>query len=74
LKHFLEPAPNSARPDRTTASHDLLVETSKESGEDYVSLVFKGPGIGKVYANLGVMAGQDDDDVFAVIWNEPKEA
>jgi uncharacterized protein (DUF736 family) len=50
------------------------IKTGKESGEDYVSLVFKGPGIGKVFANLGKMAGQDDDDVFAVIWNEPKEA
>jgi uncharacterized protein (DUF736 family) len=50
------------------------IKTGRDSGEEYVSLVFKGPGIGKVYANLSVMAGQDDDDVFAVIWNEPKEA
>jgi uncharacterized protein (DUF736 family) len=41
------------------------------SGKDYVSLSLAAPEFGhrKLYANLGRAAGQDDDDVFAVIWN-----
>lgn len=41
------------------------------SGEEYVSLSLAAPEFGprKLYANLGRAAGQDDDDVFAVIWN-----
>ena len=43
----------------------------KTSGEDYVSLGLADPAFGskKVYANLGRAAGQDDENVFAVIWN-----
>lgn len=43
----------------------------KESGEEYVSLSFAAPELGtkSLYANLGKAAGQDDPDVFAVIWN-----
>jgi uncharacterized protein (DUF736 family) len=41
------------------------------SGKDYVSLSLAAPEFGprKLYANLGRAAGQDDDSVFAVIWN-----
>jgi uncharacterized protein (DUF736 family) len=41
------------------------------SGKEYVSLSLAAPEFGprKLYANLGRAAGQDDDDVFAVIWN-----
>jgi uncharacterized protein (DUF736 family) len=41
------------------------------SGEEYVSLSFADPALGrsKLYANLGRAAGQDDPDVFSVIWN-----
>jgi len=47
------------------------VRKGKSSGEDYVSLSLCDPALGskKLYANLGPAAGQDDPDVFAVIWN-----
>ena len=47
------------------------VRKGKTSGEDYVSLSLADPAFGpkKLYANLGRAAGQDDPDVFAVIWN-----
>lgn len=41
------------------------------SGKSYISLSLAAPEFGprKLYANLGRAAGQDDDDVFALIWN-----
>jgi uncharacterized protein (DUF736 family) len=47
------------------------VKTGKTSGEDYISLSFSDPAFGdkKLFANLGKAAGQDDADVFAIIWN-----
>ncbi len=47
------------------------VRKGTTSGKDYVSLSLASPEFGprKLYANLGRAAGQDDDDVFAVIWN-----
>jgi len=47
------------------------IRKGKTSGEDYVSLSLADPVFGpkKLYANLGRAAGQDDDDVFALIWN-----
>jgi len=47
------------------------VRTGESSGKDYVSLSLAAPEFGprKLYANLGRAAGQDDDDLFAVIWN-----
>jgi uncharacterized protein (DUF736 family) len=47
------------------------IKKGKTSGEDYVSLSFSDPSFGpkKLYANLGRAAGQDDDNVFAIIWN-----
>ena len=42
----------------------------KASGKPYVSLVFAAPELGrKLYANLGTAPGQDDAQVFAIIWN-----
>lgn len=45
--------------------------TGETSGKDYVSLSLAAPEFGprKLYANLGRAAGQDDDEVYAVIWN-----
>jgi uncharacterized protein (DUF736 family) len=39
--------------------------------KDYVSLSLAAPEFGprKLYANLGRAAGQDDDSMFAIIWN-----
>ena len=47
------------------------VKKGKTSGEDYVSLSLSDPAFGpkKLYANLGRAAGQDAENVFAVIWN-----
>lgn len=47
------------------------VRESERSGKDYISLSFAAPEFGqrKLYANLGQAAGQDDPDVFAIIWN-----
>ncbi len=41
------------------------------SGKEYVSLALAAPEFGprKLYANLGRAAGQDDEDLYAVIWN-----
>lgn len=45
--------------------------TSERSGNEYTSLAFAAPEFGqrKLYANLGQAAGQDDPDVYAIIWN-----
>jgi uncharacterized protein (DUF736 family) len=47
------------------------LRTGETSGKEYVSLSLADPAFGtrKLYANLGRAAGQDDDDLFAVIWN-----
>ena len=47
------------------------IKKGQTSGEDYISLSLADPAFGpkKLYANLGQAAGQDDKDVFAVIWN-----
>ncbi|UIJ44777.1 DUF736 domain-containing protein [Sphingomonas cannabina] len=41
------------------------------SGKPYTSLSIAAPEFGprRIYANLGRAAGQDDEDVLAVIWN-----
>jgi uncharacterized protein (DUF736 family) len=46
-------------------------KTGKVSGEEYVSCSVAMPELGKspIYFNLGVMTGQDDENVFALIWN-----
>jgi uncharacterized protein (DUF736 family) len=43
----------------------------RASGKEYVSLSIAAPEFGprKLYANLGPAAGQEDKNVFAVIWN-----
>jgi len=47
------------------------VRKGEVSGKEYVSLGLAAPEFGprKLYVNLGRAAGQDDEDVFAVIWN-----
>jgi uncharacterized protein (DUF736 family) len=41
------------------------------SGKEYVSLALAAPEFGprKLYANLGRAAGQDDESLYALIWN-----
>ena len=47
------------------------IKKGDTSGKEYVSLSLAAPEFGpkKLYANLGKAAGQDDDNVYAVIWN-----
>jgi len=43
----------------------------ESSQKEYVSLALAAPEFGprKLYANLGRAAGQDDDNLYALIWN-----
>ncbi|HEY5237189.1 MAG TPA: DUF736 domain-containing protein [Rhizomicrobium sp.] len=44
---------------------------SESTGNEYVSLSLADPSFGpkKLYANLGRLAGQTNDDTLAIIWN-----
>lgn len=45
-----------------------------DQGKDYVTLKLDSPSLpAPIYANLGRAANQDDDDVYAIIWNRPKD-
>jgi uncharacterized protein (DUF736 family) len=51
------------------------IRTRKDGAGDYVSLKIDFPELPQpIYATLGVMAGQDDPDVMAIIWNRPSES
>ncbi|GGB08967.1 hypothetical protein GCM10011491_41170 [Brucella endophytica] len=51
----------------------VWTKTSKTSGNEYLSLTFDTPELDYViYATLGMAAGQDDPDVYSIIWNRPK--
>ncbi|MAL73361.1 MAG: hypothetical protein CMM62_00095 [Rhodospirillaceae bacterium] len=46
-------------------------KTNQEGGE-YISLKIDDPSLpAAIWANLGRAANQDDDDVFALIWERP---
>lgn len=67
---------NETQPDFRVLSQGIeigagWVRKGEASGKDYVSLSISAPefGLSKLYANLGRAAGQDDEDVFAIIWN-----
>ena len=67
---------NDSQPDFRVESDGVeigaaWVRKSETSGNDYVSMSVAAPEFGprRIYANLGRAAGQDDDDVFALIWN-----
>jgi len=74
---LLNPSKSSdSQPDYRVYSGNIDVgagwrKKSKTSGEDYISLSLADPAFGpkKLYANLGRTAGQDDQDLYAVIWN-----
>ncbi|OWJ68956.1 DUF736 domain-containing protein [Inquilinus limosus] len=64
------------QPDFRALTQDVEIgagwtRTGEASGKTYVSLSLAAPEFGprKLYANLGRAAGQDDPDVFALIWN-----
>jgi uncharacterized protein (DUF736 family) len=47
------------------------IRNAETSGKEYVSVSIPAPEFGpsKLYANLGKAPGQDDDNVYALIWN-----
>ncbi|KKW92498.1 DUF736 domain-containing protein [Sphingobium chungbukense] len=47
------------------------IRTGEVSQREYVRLSMAAPELGPntLYANLGRAAGQDDEDVYAIIWN-----
>ena len=47
------------------------IKKGDTSGKEYVSLSLAAPEFGpkKLYANLGKAAGQDDETLYALIWN-----
>ena len=47
------------------------IKKGDTSGKEYVSLSLAAPEFGpkKLYANLGKAAGQDDEHLYALIWN-----
>ena len=67
---------NEAQPDYRIMTGQVEIgaawnRVSQSTGNDYVSVTFAAPEFGRsrMYANLGVAAGQDDPDTFAIIWN-----
>ncbi len=67
---------NSTQPDFRVVSGDVEIgaawnRRSEATGNDYVSLSLAAPEFGprRLYANLGRVAGMEDDDRFAIIWN-----
>jgi uncharacterized protein (DUF736 family) len=81
IKAHIAILPNTAK--KSDAQPDFRVYSGKvevgagwkrisdASGKAYVSLSLATPefGRGKIYTTLGRAAGQDDDDVCALIWN-----
>ena len=81
IRAEIDIVPNAAKAHETQPDFRVLTKgfeigagwtrTGEVSGKPYVSLSLAAPEFGprKLYANLGRAAGQDDDDVYAVIWN-----
>jgi uncharacterized protein (DUF736 family) len=77
----VEIAPNEAKkaanqPDFRVVANGYEIgagwrKTSETSGKEYLSLSLAAPEFGprKLYANLARAAGQDDADLYALIWN-----
>jgi uncharacterized protein (DUF736 family) len=55
------------------AAWKKITRTGKNKGKEYISCSVSAPELGTVYFNLGRAADQDEDDVFALIWNEKQE-
>ncbi len=70
---------NGNQPDFHVMAGDVEVgaawkKNGRDSGNEYISVSLAAPEFGDrtLFANLGKEAGQDDDDVLAIIWN-PKD-
>lgn len=67
---------NDTAPDYRVLTSDAVeigggwTRVGRESQREYVSLKLDDPTLPQaIYANLGRAAGQDDDSVYAIIWN-----
>src|ERR1700742_2527547 len=68
---------NDRQPDfRVFAANNVEIGSARtkvgqESQGEYVALQLAAPEFGprRLFANLGPAAGQDDENVFAIIWN-----
>ena len=82
LKDHIKITPNAAKsndrqPDFRVSTRTLgdigggWNRVGKTSGKPYISLTLADPALGpsKLYANLGRAAGQEDEAVFAILWN-----
>ena len=82
LRKSIEIVPNPTKEDDRQPDFRVYTEdrveigggwnrVGRRSGKPYVSLTFAHPELGcsKLYANLGRAAGQDDEDVLAILWN-----
>jgi len=76
----IEISPNQAKTNERHPDFKVLVNNAeigagwhrdnKKTGERYLSLSMGDPSFDQpIHANLGRAAGQDDDSVFAIIWN-----
>lgn len=68
--------PSEKSPDYRVLGNDVEIgaawrKIGKQSGEQYIAGSIATLELGKkpVYFNLGMAAGQNDEDVFALIWN-----
>ena len=72
----VEIKPSGNKPDYRVFSQGVEIgagwkRIGETSGKEYVSLTLAAPEFGprKLYANLGLTAGKDDENSFAIIWN-----
>ena len=81
IRAEIELTPNAMKSSETQPDYRIVsqgvdvgaawIRRGETSGKEYVSMSLATPEFGprKLYANLGRAAGQDDPDVYAVIWN-----
>lgn len=81
IKANIEIIPNKGKKDESHPDYRVVADGNidlgagwnrigEQSGKPYVSMSLAAPEFGRrLFCNLGRAAGQDDDDVYAVIWN-----
>lgn len=81
IKADIDIVPNANKTSDTQPDYRVLTQGTEigagwtkkgeTSGKEYISLSIAAPEFGpkKLYANLGKAAGQDDEHLYAVIWN-----
>jgi uncharacterized protein (DUF736 family) len=61
----------SGRDQKLTPETDSVALRLRNAQAEYIAVQLAAPEFGprRLFANLGPAAGQDDENVFAVIWN-----